>query len=66
MPIKVIEDDGLNGILSATGMNFGKLLKTVSLLPFHLRKLFAVLIEPLARTLRMRLFLDPVVSLGKA
>ena len=45
--LKGIEGDELNAVLSAAGMNFGKLLKAVSQLPSHLRKLFASLVQML-------------------
>ena len=41
--LKGIEGDQVNAILSAAGMNFGKLLKAVSLLPALLRFAFAQL-----------------------
>ncbi len=45
--LKGIEGDELNAVLSAAGMNFGKLLKAVSQLSSHLRKLFASLVQML-------------------
>lgn len=50
--LKGTEGDGLNAILSAAGMNFGKLLKAVSLLPYCLRLLFTASVALLARALR--------------
>lgn len=50
--LKGIEGDQVNAILSAAGMNFGKLLKAVSLLPLYLRRTFAVLIDAIEAALR--------------
>ena len=50
--LKGTEGDELNAILSAVGMNFGKLLKAVSLLPSYLRMLFSPLIGELFVALR--------------
>lgn len=60
--LKGIEGDQINAILSAAGMNFGKLLKAASRLPALLRPIFAYLFEALEqafRALRLRnLLLD--------
>jgi len=45
--LKGIEGDQLNAILSATGMNFRKLLKAASRLPAFLRPVFVYLFEAL-------------------
>lgn len=50
--LKGIEGDQLNAILSATGMNFRKLLKAASRLPAFLRPRFAHLYEALEQALR--------------
>ena len=50
--LKGTEGDEANAILSAAGMNFGKLLKAVSLLSLHLRHSFASLIDALKNALR--------------
>ena len=50
--LKGIEGDQLNAVLSATGMNFRKLLKAASRLPTFLRPVFAQLFEMLEQALR--------------
>jgi len=50
--LKGIEGDQFNAILSAAGMNFGKLLKAASLLPAFLRLVFAHLFGVLKQVLR--------------
>lgn len=50
--LKGIEGDQLNAVLSATGMNFRKLLKATSRLPTFLRPVFAHLFEMLEQALR--------------
>jgi len=67
--LKGIEGDQFNAILSAAGMNFGKLLKAASRLPAFLHLVFAHLFDVLKRvlrTLRSEIFssneLDPAFS----
>jgi IS5 family transposase len=50
--LKGIEGDQLNAVLSATGMNFRKLLKAASRLPAFLRPVFAKLFEVIEQPLR--------------
>jgi IS5 family transposase len=50
--LRGIEGDQVNAILSAAGMNFGKLLKAASRLPALLRPVFAYLFEALEQALR--------------
>jgi IS5 family transposase len=50
--LKGTEGDQFNAILSATGMNFRKLLKAASRLPASLRPVFAQLFETLEQPLR--------------
>ena len=50
--LKGIEGDQFNAILSAAGMNFGKLLKAASRLPSLLRITFASVIQTLDQSLR--------------
>ncbi len=50
--LKGIEGDQFNAILSAAGMNFGKLLKAASRLPSFLRPVIAHLFEMLKQVLR--------------
>ena len=67
--LKGIAGDQFNAILSAAGMNFGKLLKAASRLPAFLRLVVAHLFENLKqvlRTLRSEIFssnqLDPAFA----
>jgi IS5 family transposase len=50
--LKGIEGDQFNAILSAAGMNFGKLLKAAARLPAFLRPVFTRLFEVLEQVLR--------------
>lgn len=50
--LKGIEGDRFNAVLSAAGMNFGKLLKAASRLPAFLRPVFANLFEAVEQALR--------------
>ena len=50
--LKGIEGDQINAILSASGMNFRKLMKAASCLPVALRPIFAHLFETLEQALR--------------
>ena len=50
--LKGIEGDQFNAILSAAGMNFGKLLKAASRLPSLLRIAFTSFIQTLDQALR--------------
>jgi len=50
--LKGIEGDQVNAILSAAGMNFGKLLKAASRLPLLLRMALAYLFETDGQALR--------------
>jgi len=50
--LKGIEGDQVNAILSAAGMNFGKLLKAAARLPLRIRMAFAYLIDAFELSLR--------------
>lgn len=50
--LRGVEGDQVNAILSAAGMNFGKLLKAASRLPASLRPLFASLFDALEQAWR--------------
>jgi len=58
--LKGIEGDQINAILSATGMNFKKLLKAASHLPASLRPIFAHLFEVLDQAWRTLRSVNPL------
>jgi IS5 family transposase len=60
--LKGIEGDQINAILSASGMNFRKLMKAASCLPATLRPLFAHLFEALEQALRSLRLRNPILD----